>query len=146
MKLVFNFNVAKAPNDVFKFIATDLFENHQKWDPSIAEITKLTKGPVGKGTKGQEVHYFLGKRVTDFEFTDYQPNKTYTTTNTSGPFWLVRTYGLKPAGAGTAVNFVFDLKLRTKAIAPLYPLLKIIFKKEVNHNVGLLKELLASSV
>jgi hypothetical protein len=36
--------IDRPPTEVFRFVATDRFENHPKWDPVITSITKTPRG------------------------------------------------------------------------------------------------------
>ncbi len=37
------------PSDVFRFVATEHFDNHPRWDPSVVEMTPTSHGPVHRG-------------------------------------------------------------------------------------------------
>jgi hypothetical protein len=42
--------IERPPAEVFRFVATDHFQNHPKWDPAVTAITKTSPGPMGVGT------------------------------------------------------------------------------------------------
>jgi len=102
-----------------------------------------TKGPVSKGTKGSEVRKFAGKRILlDFEVTDFKPYEFFAFKNTSGPFYLERSYSLEPTSSGTKVVFVFDTSPRNLLGKLVFPLLSKTFRKNVSKNIQTLNKLL----
>ena len=42
--------IERPPAEVFRFVATDHFQNHPKWDPAVTYINKTSPGPMGVGT------------------------------------------------------------------------------------------------
>jgi hypothetical protein len=42
--------IERSPAEVFRFVATDHFQNHPKWDPAVTAITQTSPGPMGVGT------------------------------------------------------------------------------------------------
>jgi hypothetical protein len=38
-----------AAEDVFRFVATDHFQNHPKWDPAVEQMTPASPGPMAQG-------------------------------------------------------------------------------------------------
>lgn len=143
MKLTEQFTVPKPPKEVFNFVAVNYFENHQKFDPEIHGMIKHTEGPVAKGTKGSEVRKFAGKRILlDFEVTDFNPLKFFAFANTSGPFYLERSYSFEPTSNGTKVTFIFDTRPRNLLGKLAFPLLSKTFRKNVSSNIQTLNKLL----
>jgi Polyketide cyclase / dehydrase and lipid transport len=55
--------IERPPAEVFRFIATDHFQNHPKWDPAVTAITKTSPGPMGVGTTARLVRTDRGRRV-----------------------------------------------------------------------------------
>ena len=47
--------IDRPVEQVFQFVATDHFQNHPKWDPSIVEIIPLSPGPITVGTAARVV-------------------------------------------------------------------------------------------
>ncbi len=42
--------IARPVAQVFQFVATEHFQNHPKWDPSITEIIPQSTSPIGVGS------------------------------------------------------------------------------------------------
>ena len=94
--------INKPVSEVYKFVFTDYFQNHPKWDPRVVSLKVDTTGPVGKGTKGHEVRK-QGGRNTDyaFEIVDFQPSRSMTFQAKGGPAQFSAVW------AGKAVNDQF---------------------------------------
>lgn len=143
MRISTDFSTPQNPRQAFSFIAKDFFENHQKWDPDLVENIKLTKGPIGAGTKGRSVTKFAGKQVADFEITEYSPEKSFVFINTTGPVLLERGYFFKPLSAGgTRVNFIFDMRPKTLPMKIVFPIISRLTAKRVHKNIKILESLL----
>jgi hypothetical protein len=39
--------IQRPPTEVFRFVATEHFQNHPKWDPAVTSITQTSPGPMG---------------------------------------------------------------------------------------------------
>lgn len=140
MKVVEEFTVDKTPVEVFNYVAVNYFDNHAKFDPEIRGMIWRTEPPVTKGTKGAEKRSFAGLPVRlNFEITSFDKPKYFAFKNTSGPFWLDRSYRLEPMNKGTKVIFVFDIRPKI-LFKPIFPLLKSKFKKSVQQNIKSLSE------
>jgi hypothetical protein len=42
--------IERSPAEVFRFVATEHFKNHPKWDPAVTTVTETFPGPMGVGT------------------------------------------------------------------------------------------------
>jgi hypothetical protein len=143
MRIIKKFAVEKSPKEVFDYVAVNYFENHQKFDPEIYGMINHTTGPVAKNTKGAEVRKFAGKRIKlDFEVTDFEPVQFFAFRNTSGPFYLERSYSFKPNRKGTEVVFIFDIRPKNLLVKPIFPLMAKTFRKSVSDNIQNLNNLL----
>ncbi len=143
MRIVEEFSVPKPPKEVFDYIAVNYFENHTKFDPEVHEMIWRTTPPVTKGTKGTERRKFAGKRILlDFEVTKFKPFELFALKNTSGPFYLERSYSFESTSNGTKIIFVFDMRPKNFAVKLVFPLLKGKFRKSVSDNIQHLNELL----
>jgi len=80
--------IDRPVEQVFQFVATEHFQNHPKWDPSIVEITPLSAGPVGVGTTARVVRK---QGLGSLEVTAFEQDRMMTTRSIIGPFVLVMT-------------------------------------------------------
>jgi hypothetical protein len=114
---------------VFRFVATDHFESHPKWDPAVTSITKTSPGPMGVGTTARLVRTDRGRRVEgSMEVTEYQPISSFTEVSRFGPFTLHARATFEPvAPASTRLELVIDTHARG-AIRLLLPLMRGTFR------------------
>jgi hypothetical protein len=102
--------IERPPAEVFRFVATDHFQNHPKWDPAVTAITKTSPGPMGVGTTARLVRSDRGRRVEGtMEVTEYEPVSRFTEVSRFGPFTLHARATLAPvAPASTRLELVID--------------------------------------
>ena len=133
--------IERSPAEVFRFVATDHFQNHPKWDPAVTSITKTSPGPMGVGTTARLVRTDRGRRVEGtMEVTDYQPVRRFTEVSWFGPFTLQARATLAPvAPAGTRLELVIDTRARGP-IGLLLPLMKGTFRKTMARSLRIIKE------
>ena len=78
MRLAASQVIERPPAEVFRFVATDHFQNHPKWDPAVTSITKTSPGPMGVGTTARLVRTDRGRRVEgSMEVTEYEPVRSF---------------------------------------------------------------------
>ena len=66
--------IERPPTQVFRFVATEHFQNHPKWDPAVTSITQTSPGPMGVGTTARLVRTDRGRQLQgSVEVTEYQP-------------------------------------------------------------------------
>jgi hypothetical protein len=117
-------DIDAAPSDVFRFVATDHFRNHPRWDPSVVEISQTEPGALHPGTTARVVRSNGGRRVEgSLTVTEYAPDRDFAAVTRFGPFQLVQQARFTPApNGGTHLTLVID----THARGPLRPLLPIL--------------------
>jgi len=123
---------------VFQFVATEHFQNHPKWDPSIVEITPLSTGPIGVGTTAWVVRK---QGPGSLEVTAFEQDRMMTTRSSIGPFTLDMTCSLDAVGAD---HTRLRLHAATEARGPMRliaPLLKPIFKRTMRRSLATIKTL-----
>jgi hypothetical protein len=133
--------IERPPAEVFRFVATDHFQNHPKWDPAVTSITKISPGPMRVGTSARLVRTDRGRRVEGtMEITEYQPVSSFTEVSRLGPFTLHARATLAPvAPASTRLELVIDTHARG-AIRLLLPLMKGTFRKTMARSLRIIKE------
>jgi Polyketide cyclase / dehydrase and lipid transport len=133
--------IERPPAEVFRFVATEHFQNHPKWDPAVTSITKTSPGPMGVGTTARLVRTDRGRRVEgSMEVTEYQPVSRFTEVSRFGPFTLHARATLEPvAPASTRLELVIDTRTRG-AIRLLLPLMRRTFRKTMASSLRVIKE------
>jgi hypothetical protein len=133
--------IERPPAEVFRFVATEHFHNHPKWDPAVTSITKTSPGPIGVGTTARLVRTDRGRRVEgSMEVTEYQPVRSFTQVSRFGRFTLHARATLEPvAPASTSLELVIDTRARG-AIRLLLPLLRGTFRKTMARSLRSIKQ------
>jgi hypothetical protein len=126
---------------VFRFVATDHFQNHPKWDPAVTAITKTSPGPMGVGTTARLVRTDRGRRIEGtMEVTEYEPVHSFTEVSRFGPFTLHARATLKPLDpASTRLELVIDTRARG-VMGLLLPLMRGTFRKTMARSLRIIKQ------
>ena len=126
---------------MFRFVATDHFQNHPKWDPAVTAIAQTSPGPMGVGTTARLVRTDRGRRVEGtMEVTEYEPVRSFTEVSRFGPFTLHARATLEPvAPASTRLELMIDTHARG-SIRLLLPLMKGTFRKTMASSLRSIKE------
>jgi hypothetical protein len=133
--------IQRPPAEVFRFVATDHFQNHPKWDPAVTSITQTSPGPMGVGTTARLVRTDRGQRVEgSMEVTEYQPVSSSTVVSRFGSFTLqARTTFAPVAPASTRLQLVIDTHARG-VMGLLLPLMRRTFRKTMVRSLRMIKE------
>jgi uncharacterized protein YndB with AHSA1/START domain len=97
--------INRTPAEVFDYISDP--DNLPGWQGT-TEVTQITDGPVGTGTRFTEVHTALGRRLTSVtEVTTFEPARRFAVRIVEGPVPVDGEWTLEPAGDGaTRLRFV----------------------------------------
>jgi hypothetical protein len=133
--------IERPPAEVFRFVATEHFQNHPKWDPAVTSITQTSPWPMGVGTTARLVRTHRGRRVEgSMEVTEYQPVSSFTEVSRFGPFTLHARATLAPvAPASTRLQLVIDTQARG-LIRLLLPLMRRTFRETMVRSLRVIKE------
>jgi Polyketide cyclase / dehydrase and lipid transport len=133
--------IERPPAEVFRFVATDHFQNHPTWDPAVTSITKTSPGPMGVGTTARLVRTDRDRRVEGtMEVTEYQPVSSFTEVSRFGPFTLhARATLAAVAPSSTRLEMVIDTHARG-VMRLVLPLMKGTFRKTMARSLRIIKE------
>jgi hypothetical protein len=133
--------IERPPTQVFRFVATEHFQNHPKWDPAVTSITQTSPGPMGVGTTARLVRTDRGRQLQgSVEVTEYQPVSSFTEVSRFGPFTLHARATLAPvAPASTRLELMIDTHARG-VIRLLLPLMKGTFRKTMARSLRIIKQ------
>lgn len=134
--------INRAPADVFRFVATDHFVNHPRWDPSIVTMEQTAAGPMGTGTTARLVRLDRGKRVEGtMKITQYEPDRRFAAEVSFGPFVLHQQVIVEPVSQGSSrLALIID----TRATGPmrlLLPLLRGRFRRTMTESLDQIKDM-----
>ena len=147
-------DIARTPDEVFDFVAVRWFENLRRWSEALIEVTPLSPGAVGLGTRGVEVRRTrVGKQRAQphgrtFEVTLFDPPRSFAVTGVEdgGPgSGYSRRYDFAQLGSRTRVWYRFEQEMEIGAlnIAVLYllsPITRFRRRRELGRDLGRLRE------
>jgi Polyketide cyclase / dehydrase and lipid transport len=138
--------IERPPAEVFRFVATEHFQNHPMWDPAVTSITKTSPGPMGVGTTARLVRTDRGRQLQgSMEVTEYEPVSSVTVVSRFGPFTLqARTTFAPVAPASTSLQLVIDTHARG-VMGLVLPLMKGTFRKTMARSLRMIKELVEAT-
>ncbi len=103
--------VARPLADAFAYVAD--FSNSAEWDPGIPEAKRITDGPVRQGSAFEVVALFRGKRQRfHYVVTAFEAERRVVLTGEGEKARSVDEITFEPAGAGTRIVYVADIRLR----------------------------------
>jgi hypothetical protein len=95
MRLSASETIDRPAPDVFRFVATEHWQNHPKWDPAIVELTQTTPGAIGVGARAKLVRVDRGRRTEGtVEVIGFDPDRRFEAVSRFGPFILVQRASL----------------------------------------------------
>jgi len=133
-------DIDAAPSDVFRFVATEHFDNHPRWDPSVVEMTQTSPGPMRRGATARVVRADGGRRTEGtVTVTEYQPDRHFAAVVEMGPFRLEQQALCSPGPAGgTHLLLEIDTRAR-KPLNLLLPLMRPRLKKTMRASLRAIK-------
>jgi hypothetical protein len=141
MRLTVDQEIERPAGEVFRFIATNHFENHPKWDPSIVELTPMSAGPMREGATARLVRSDRGKRVDGImTVTEYEPDRSFAAISRFGPFELHQRAVCDALPDGTAR---LQLTIDTRAsglLRLLLPLLRSRFRQTMTTSLRTIRQ------
>ena len=134
--------VIKRPiEEAFAFLAN--LENGVKWHSAFVEVRKTSGGSLGIGARFIVFEGVLGRRTpgTEYEVTEYEPNRIAAWKTVSGPLPLTfrRTFERVESGTRFAVRYEGEPRGFLKLA---WPLITRMVKRQQGGDMRKLKELM----
>ncbi|WP_189082454.1 SRPBCC family protein [Mangrovihabitans endophyticus] len=139
MQLNASIVVEQDVTQVWDFLA-DPVASTPRWDRSVAEVIPRSPGPVDVGWEATTVSP-SGKRQ-DFRVTAYEPGRELTFSLLSSLMFTRAdlTFRLTGTPAGTRIDHVIDVELRSRLLGPV---LRLVSKRALGVDLDLLRGALA---
>lgn len=132
--------ISRPVEEVFAF-STDA-EKIAMWAGPVTEAKQTSDGPLGVGSTSTRVTQMLGRRIEhDYEVTEYEPNVRYSAKTTSGALPIEEHLSFEAVEGGTKVTVAGDVDA-TGFFKLAEPIVNRIIKRQVEHDVKTLKDLL----
>ena len=134
--------VIKRPiEEAFAFLAN--LENDVKWHSAFVEVRKTSAGSLGVGARFLVFEGVLGRRTpgTEYEVTEYEPNRIAAWKTVSGPLPLTfrRTFERVESGTRFAVRYEGEARGFVKLA---WPLITRMVERQQGGDMRKLKELM----
>ncbi len=146
MRVQVEATIAASTADVFRFVATEHFQNHPKWDTSISEMTPTSPGPVGQGSTARFVRNDGGRRTEGvLTVTEYEPDRLFAAISRFGPFVLHQQAVCEPLPSGVTRLVLTIDNTATGAMRLLLPMFRGRFRRTMQASLQTIKQQVESS-
>ncbi len=137
--------IDRSASDVFRFVATEHFENHPKWDPALVEMTPTSPGPTGRGSTARLVRNDQGRRSEGvITVTEYEPDRLFAATSRFGPFTLDQRAVCEPISEDrTRLRLTIDTRA-SGVMRMALPLLRRQFRATMTRSLRTIKDCVES--
>ena len=141
MRLRAGRDIDAPPSEVFRFVATEHFQNHPKWDPAVLEMTQTSPGPVHPGTTARLVRSDAGRRTEGVvTVTRFEPDRAFAAVVEFGPFRLDQQAICSPAATG-GTHLVLAIDTHAKGpLRLLLPMMRPRFAKTMRTSLRSIKQ------
>jgi uncharacterized protein YndB with AHSA1/START domain len=133
--------VIKRPVDqVFAYVTN--IKNLPQWESAILEAEQTSPGQMGIGTTFRGANRAMGRRmVWTSKVTEYEPNKKWGETISSGSTLIEEHLSFDPVDGGTKFTLVFNIQVG--GFLKLFsPMVVSSMRKETKKSLGNLKNIL----
>ena len=118
--------------------------NNVNWEDGVEEMSLTSDGPIGVGSKGRRVENYMGRDESEWEITDWTPNKRAAMKYESDKFVGDGEYNVEASGDGTRLSYRFGGTPKSTFMKLLMPLFGMMVNRTARKNFGKLKEILES--
>ena len=133
--------VIKRPVDqVFAYVTN--IKNLPQWESAILEAEQTSPGQMGIGTTFRGANRAMCRRmVWTSKVTEYEPNKKWGETISSGSMLIEEHLTFDPADGGTKFTILYDMKVGG-FLKLLSPMVVSSMRKEIKKSLSNLKTIL----
>lgn len=142
--IVDTIEIDRSPADVFAYL--DQLDRHGEWQTSIQEVTAVSQGPTGVGTRATEKRKVPGGvREMTYEITEHELPARVAFRGVDGPVRPVGTVTIEPLDGGSRSRLRLEFNLEGHGLGKLIaPLVRLDAKRHIPEDQRRLKERLES--
>jgi uncharacterized membrane protein len=142
--IVDTIEINRSPADVFAYL--DQLDRHGEWQTSIEEVTTVSDGPTGVGTRATEKRKVPGGvREMTYEITEHDPPRRVAFRGLDGPVRPVGTVVIEPLEGGSRSRVRLEFEVHGQGFGKLIaPLVRLDAKRHITADQRRLKERLES--
>jgi uncharacterized membrane protein len=144
--IVDTIDINRSPADVFAYL--DQLDRHGEWQTSIEEVTTVSDGPTGVGTRATEKRKVPGGvREMTYEITEHDPPRRVAFRGLDGPVRPLGTVVIEPLEGGSRSRVRLEFEVQGHGFGRLIaPLVRLDAKRHITADQRRLKERLESAV
>jgi uncharacterized protein YndB with AHSA1/START domain len=117
--------------------------NDRRWIGALTQVTKLTDGPVGPGTRVERVASFLGREMRYVnEIVDYEPPQRLAMRSVQAPFPMTVDYEFDRVSNGETLARIRTTGDTGRFYALAGPLLSMMVRRGVRRDLAALKRIM----
>lgn len=137
--------VNRPIDEVYAYLADP--RNELQWQSSARDREVEGGGTIAKGSRIKATEQFIGRKLEFlYEVTEHDPDRILAMRTLSGPFEAELRYTLQAADEGTLIELDAE---GAQGLGGVFgklaePVVTRIFKRETQHDLGKLKEILES--
>lgn len=142
--IVDTIEIERSPADVFAYL--DQLDRHGEWQPAIQDVSAISAGPTGVGTRATEKRKVPGGvRAMTYEITEHDPPRRVAFRGLDGPIRPVGTVTIEPLDGGSRSRLRLEFNLEGYGLGRLIaPLARLDAKRHIAADQRRLKERLES--
>jgi uncharacterized membrane protein len=143
--IVDTIDINRSPADVFAYL--DQLDRHGEWQTSIEEVTTVSDGPTGVGTRATEKRKVPGGvREMTYEITEHDPPRRVAFRGLDGPVRPLGTVVIEPLEGGSRSRVRLEFEVQGHGFGKLIaPLVRLDAKRHITADQRRLKERLESA-
>jgi uncharacterized membrane protein len=137
--------INRSPAEVFAYL--DQLDRHGEWQTAIQEVTAVSEGPTGVGTRATEKRQVPGGGVREmaYEITEHEPPRRMAFLGLDGPVRPVGTVVIEPLDGGSRSRVRLEFDVQGHGVGKLIaPLARLHAKRVIREDQIRLKERLES--
>lgn len=135
--------IARPRTEVFRFVATDFFENYRRWSPEVIVLQATSPGPIGLGSTGRQVRVDFGRRTeVSFRVSAFDELNRIDFQGLSMP--MLSSYRFIEVDRHTRLTFIFELARLDIFMRPFTGLINQKVQRGAQQMVWNIKRLLES--
>ena len=140
LRASFTVAIARAPIDVYRVLSNH--ENDVKWQSVVAEVRRLSAGPVRAGTRFLHTLRLMGAQMeAELEVAETRPGELHVFSVSGGALAFDTRVALEASAAGTLVRT--DIEGHARGVARLAAVsLSHLRRREIDSDLRRLKRLM----
>jgi len=133
--------IARPKTEVFRFVATEFFENYPLWSPEVVKLRAISPGSIRVGSTGWQARVDYGRRTElSFRVSVFDEARRVDFQGISMP--MLSSYRFVEVNQRTRLTFLFELKTIDFFMRPFAGLINMKVQQGVQQVVVNIKRLL----